>query len=858
MKHKRLLIFRITEAMLTLNVDRETRFSVMEDLEDRFNIASKKRGVINALISHIFQLFLIIISFSTDNIIGSMVMLRNHIKITFRNIFKNKVFSFINIFGLAVGMAVCILIMLWVQDELSYDRFHANIDNLYRIFERQEYSGQTFYFSDTPGPLAKALKDEFPEVLYSTRILYAGEKTFYYEDKIYTEDGLRYVDPDFLEMFSFKVISGSKSELLRNPFTAVISKDFAEKYFGSDDPIGKVLKIDNKHNITVTGVIENVPRNSHLRFDILVPFINTKELLNTEFTSWGRNWPRTYVLLQKGTDQNAFQSKIKGRIRQENPTSSVTLFVQPVKKIWLYTLTGERAGMTYVYIFSVIAFFVLLIACINFMNLSTARSSLRAREVGLRKVVGAHRKSIIFQFYNESVILAVIALFAAVVLVFIFLPLFNDISGKQMTMNLTGNKYLFISILFTGIFTGILSGSYPALFLSSFHPVKTLRGTIISGSKNSMFRKILVIVQFSLSILLISCSLIVNKQLNFIHSRELGYNKDNIVYIYMRGDSPTRYKPLKTELLSNPDIINVTCTNRLPIYVGNSSSGWDWEGKDPNLSVLMNVRFVDMDYLKTLGITLAEGDNFRREITSGSDGEIEYILNEEAVRKMGMEDPVGKILSTGDQSGPITGIVKDFHFSTLRREIEPLVMIPYPEGAYVILLRVNNSNLSNAVAHIESSWKKLNPLIPFKHDFLDAAIEELYYSEKRVQKLFNYFTFLAIMIACLGLYGLASFMVDRRVKEIGIRKVLGSSMAKIVYIVSREFLVLVIISSAIAGPVAFYFMNKWVQDFAYRTGFGLFIFIFSGLIALFLAMATVSYQALKAANLNPVESLRRE
>ena len=858
MRQKRLLIFRITEAVLTLNVDRETRFSVMEDLEDRYNIASVKGGIARAMASHFFQLFLIIFSFSTDNILRSMVMLKNYIKVTFRNIFKNKVFSFINIVGLAVGMAVCILIMLWVQDEFSYDRFHKNIDDLYRIYEKQEYSGQTFYFRDTPGPLAKALKEEFPEVLYSTRFLYAGERIFYHEDQIYTEDGLRFTDPDFFDMFSYNVMSGQKSEFLKDPFTAVISKGFAEKYFGSDDPIGKVLKIDYRHNFTVTGVIENVPKNSHLQFDILIPFVNTQELINRTFTSWWNNWPSTYVLLKEGTSTQNFSSKIRNRIRQENPNSSVTLYVQPVKNIWLYTLTGERAGMNYVYIFSVIAFFVLLIACINFMNLSTARSSIRAREVGLRKVVGAHRKSIILQFYNESVILAVTALLFAVLLVYVFLPLFNELSGKQMEMNLTGNRYLFLSVLFTGIFTGIFSGSYPALFLSSFHPVNTLRGTVSTGAKKSMFRKILVVVQFSLSILLISCSLIVNKQLNFIHSRELGYNKDNIVYFYMRGDSQARYKPLKAELLSSPDIKYVTCTNRLPIYVGNSSSGWDWEGKDPNLTILINVRFVDTDYLETLGLTLAAGENFRRETAFNTDGSLDFILNEEAVRKMGMEDPVGKKLSTGDQDGTIIGVVKDFHFSTLRREIEPLVMIPHPERAYVTMARIVGNNMSDAVAHIESSWKKLNPQIPLRYDFLDSAIEELYYSEKRIQKLFNYFTFLAIMIACLGLYGLASFMVDRRVKEIGIRKVLGSSMAKIVFIVSREFFILVIVSSVIAGPAAFYFMNKWIQDFAYRTGIEFWIFIFSGLIALFLAMVTVCYQALKAANLNPVESLRRE
>jgi len=785
-------------------------------------------------------------------------VLKNYLKIALRNIKRHKGYSFINIVGLAIGMACCILILLWVQDELSYDRFHENADDIYRVIQDINFTDHSTTWTITQGPLGPSLKENFPEIINATRITGRGLRLTY-KKKNFDED-VGMADCSIFEMFTFPLVKGDPSTALSDPFSMVMTEEMAKKYFGDEDPIGKTIKADNQWDFQVTGVLKKVPRNSHLQFDFLIPFIFGREL-NYTVDRWGNSQFRTYVQLPKGVPAHEVIQKISGYL-YEKPTieKDARINLQPLTRIHLhsnYEFDSAHGDITYVTIFSIIAFFILLIACINFMNLATARSGNRAREVGIRKVVGAYKTDIIKQFYGESILLAFIAQIFALIMVWFLLPVFNNLSAKELSMNITGNPLVLLGLLGIALITGIISGSYPALFLSSFHPVRVLKGSSFSGSKGSLFRKILVVFQFSLTILLIICTTGVYNQLNYMQNRKLGYDKEHMIYMGMRRETQANFESVKNELLQNPNIVRVTASSNVPTYGYTfSNSLWRWEGQNPDEETLMRAVFINLDYFKTFGMEVIEGRSYSKEFSTDVTESI--IVNEEAVKAMGMESPIGKRLSLGERNFKIIGVVKNYHFRSLRQKIDPLILIYNTKNSYILFAKLKSENIPKTIGYIENIWKKFAPGYPFNYRFLDEALDRLYRSEQRIGTLFKYFSGLAILISCLGLLGLASFMAERRTKEIGIRKVLGASVSNIILLLSKEFTKWVIVANIIAWPVGYFAIKKWLQSYAYATNIVLWSFILSGVLALLIALATVSYQSIKAALANPVDSLRYE
>ncbi len=785
-------------------------------------------------------------------------MLKNYLKIALRNIKRHKGYSFINIFGLAIGMACCILILLWVQDELSFDHFHENADNIYRVIQDINFTDHSTTWTITQGPLGPSLKEDFPEIINATRITDRGFRLTY-DDKSYDEE-VGMADGSIFEMFTFPLVKGDPATALSDPFSIVLTEEMAAKYFRDEDPIGKTIKADNQWDFQVTGVMKNVPHNSHLQFDFLIPFIFGREL-NYTVDHWGNSSFRTYVQLSKGVPAQDVILKISGYLF-EKPTieKDARLNLQPLTRIHLYSnyeYDSAHGDITYVTLFSLIAFFILLIACVNFMNLATARSANRAKEVGMRKVAGAYKIEIIRQFYGESILLAFIALLLAVVLVWLLLPVFNNLAAKELCLDIPGNLSILLGLLCIAVLTGIISGSYPAFFLSAFQPVMVLKGLRLSGSRGSLFRKILVVFQFSLTILLIICTVGVYNQLDYMRNRKLGYDKEHMIYFRMRGDVREKFDSVKNELLQNPNILGVTASSNVPTYgYYFSNSLWRWEGQSPDEEILMRAVLIDFDYFKTFGMEIAEGRSFSKEFPTDVTEAI--MVNEEAVKAMGMESPIGNRLSLQDENFKIIGVVKNYHFRSLRQEIDPLILLYYPQYCRILFARLKGDKIPQIIGYIENVWKKFAPDYPFNYNFLDEALDRLYRSEQRIGTLFRYFAILAVLISCLGLLGLASFMAEQRTKEIGIRKVLGATMSNIVLLLSREFTKGVIIANIIAWPIAYFALHKWLQSYAYKTNIALWSFISSGMLALLIALLTVSYQSVKAALANPADALRYE
>lgn len=790
-------------------------------------------------------------------------MLVNNLKFAFRNLKRHKIYSFINIFGLAVGMACAILILLWIQDELSYDKFHEKANDIYRVVEKWRYSsGEMDYNRVTPGPLAPVLKADYPEIIHSTRFYGGFEKwQLTSDEKSYLCPGGA-VDPDFFSIFTFPFVRGNPQTAFSKPHSIVLTEDLAEKIFGDNEPLGETIQLEYR-TFEVTAIIENIPRNSHLQFDFLIPC----EIFSSLKEDWTSNNCYTYVLLQKKYSHKELSEKIAGVIQKHSPTSIETLYLQPLNQIHLYALEGGGL-ITYLYIFSAMAFFILLIACINFMNLSTARSAKRFKEVGIKKVLGSSRLQLIKQFLSESILLSFVAFACAVILVEILLPVVNSTLGIQLKMHYSGG--LFLSLIGIAIITGIISGSYPAFFLSSFNPVAVLKGHLSmipfrqrgnkkdsrGFSRRSAFRKTLVVTQFSLSIIFIVCVSVVYSQLNFIKKRDLGFNKENIVHLRMRGEFKQKYEEIKNELLKNSNILNVTATDRTPVMWSNSTDDVNWEGKKADEKIGMGVRMVDYDYLKTFQMEMAQGRFFSREFPT--DATESFIVNEAAVKVMGMKSPIGKRFSLWNRHGKIIGVIKDFHTESLREEIEPFVLLIWPDWYGRMSIKLKSDNVSSVLGFLENKIKEFVPDYPFEYQFLDDEIDSLYKTEQLTGKIIMYITLLAIFVSCLGLFGLASFTSEQRTKEIGIRKVLGASVSGIVILLSRKFTKWVVIASLIAWPIAYFAMNRWLQNFVYRTSIGWWTFLLAGGLALVITFITVSYQSIKAALGNPVDSLRYE
>jgi putative ABC transport system permease protein len=780
----------------------------------------------------------------------------NYVKVTLRKIRRQKGISFINITGLAVGMACCFLVFLWVQDELSFDRFHSNTKEIYRVLLNPE--GTDIYGSYNSGPMGPALKADYPEIINFTRSFGEANGPLKYKNQVFVGK-VRGVDNSFFEMFTFPLIKGDSKNCLSEPRSIVLTEKMAAKLFREEDPLEKTVEFEwwgTWYDLKVTGVIQDVPSNTHIRFDYLLPF---------EFVTWSgmsiEDWDvsayKTYVLLPKNADSSAVQEKIAGIVTRHFPEFHCTLHLEPLTRIHLYHFTGG-GPITYVYIFSIIGILILCIACINFMNLSTARSMERAREVGLRKVVGSTRAQLVKQFLGESVLLSLISFILALILVQALLPSVNSIVGKQLSLPYRGSA-LFIFLGIT-IFTGILSGSYPAVFLSSFRPAAVLKGAVRSGSQNIRLRKLLVIGQFVISIALITGTIIIYQQLVYVRNTDMGINKSHVINMELRGGLRNQYGTIKSELLRNPDILAVSATNG-SFFRRFGTDKIGWEGKPEDRRIFMSIHSVDFDYQKIFDIEMVQGRYFSRDHPSDlTDG---IIVNETAAKIMEMESPVGQRISCWipydpQRSGTIVGVVKDFHFRSLREKIDPLILVIAPGWFTDAYIRMKPENIPETLGFIEKTIKEFSPDFPLEYSFLDEDIDNLYKTEQRIGNLVRHGTFLAIVIACLGLFGLASFTAEKRTKEIGIRKVLGASVSGIVLLLTKEFTKWVILANLLAWPIAYFVMSRWLQNFAYHVNIGIGTFLLSAALAMVIALITVSFQAVKTAASNPVDSLRYE
>lgn len=785
-------------------------------------------------------------------------MIQNYLKIAYRNLMRHKVFSLINISGLALGMTCSILILLWVKDELSVDRFHADLDNLYRVMETQKYPGSDNFTTEaTPALLAEALEAEMPEVKHAVRsTTWPWQQLFAYGDKSLKVNG-RYTDPEFFEVFTFPLLHGDAKSVLAQPRSVVISETVARQFFNSpEEAMGKLFRINESQSYKVTGVMQDVPKNSTMQFDYVMPvedWINSPG--NEWLQEWGNNALRTFLQLQPGTDIAAFNEKVKPFIQNYHEESTTEVFVQPVADMYLYNdfREGKDGFIERVRLFSVVAVFILVIACINFMNLATARSSKRAKEVGVRKAIGASKGSLVRQFMVESVLMAFLALFVAVNLAGILLPDFNDLTGKYISLDFT-DPTLVLLLLGVALLTGVLSGSYPAFFLSSFDPAKVLKGTVKVGSRVAGVREGLVVFQFILSALLIISTLVAYLQLNYIRTKNIGLDRENLVYVPLEGALRDRYDVVKRELQNTPGVLNVTASDQPPISVGNSTGGIEWKGKDPNTNVLFSVMSVDYDFIETMDVKLLEGRTFSREF--GTDT-ASFIINKEAARLMQMQDPVGQWLKWSIE-GRVIGVIDNFHTTSMHIPAQPLILRLHPDFDNLLFVRLEAGQTKQALAAIEQIVKRHNPAYPFEYHFLDEDFEKMYKAEAIMGQLTKYFAGIAIFISCLGLFGLALFTAEQRTKEIGVRKVLGASVASIVYLLSKDFLKLVLIANLIALPLGWYFMTNWLNDYADRMELSWWIFAVAFIATVIIAIVTLSFHAIKTAVANPVNSLRTE
>ncbi|NHA03093.1 FtsX-like permease family protein [Mucilaginibacter sp. HC2] len=808
-------------------------------------------------------------------------MIKNYIKTAFRDLQKNKGFTAINILGLALGLATCLLIILYVVDELSYDRYNTKANRIYRVNEDLKLGDNSVKYAVCMPPLAKTLKTEYPYVENTVRLKNAGSWHVKKGNSNILENRLVYADPSLFDVFTLPMIEGSPSSALTEPNSVVITESTAKKYFNSVNAIGKTLVFNDNTPFKVTGVIHDVPKQSHFNFDF---FLSMSTWPDSRSNEWLRSDYNTYVLLKNSTDAGKLAAsfpellrKFSGAQMQADMNMSIDAFEKsgsffrmnliPLTDIHLKSsLSGELGpnGTTqYIYIFSAIAIFILLIACVNFMNLSTARSSNRAREVGVRKVLGSDRKHLIAQFLTESVLVTFVATLLAFTAALFLLPLFNQLSGKELAINSQSLVWIIPSLLFISLFVGAIAGAYPAFYLSAFQPVDVLKGKLAAGFKGGRLRSFLVVFQFSISIFLIIGTLVIYNQLNYIQTKNLGYNRNQVLIVQNVFELNKQAKIFKQEVKEIPGVMNATMTGFLPTSNWKSTAIYYKDATlDQKKSLFPQSWEIDEDYVKTLDMKMVAGRSFSKDMPTDSTG---IILNESAAKFLGFND-VNKILyrSQGGKNTldnvkqyHVVGIVKDFNFSSLRESIGPVVMT-LGENTGALSVKVDTKNLSALLSQIKDRWKELSPNVQINYSFMDQEFDASYRTEQRTGQIFIVFTSLAIVIACLGLFGLAAYAAEQRTKEIGIRKVLGASVSAIAGMLSKDFIKLVFISILIASPLAWYLMNKWLQDFAYRINIQWWVLVLAGMAALFIAVITVSFQSIKAAVANPVDSLKNE
>ncbi|QMU26724.1 ABC transporter permease [Adhaeribacter radiodurans] len=808
-------------------------------------------------------------------------MFRNYFKIALRNLWRNKAFSAINIFGLAIGIATCLVIMLFVVDELSYDRFNQKADRIVRLVFKVSLNGETLETPTASAPTGQTLVRDYPEVEEATRVRVNSAPFITYQDKTFKEDKFAYVDANFFQVFTLPFIQGDAKTALREPNTIVITKAMAQKYFGTyHNAVGKMLQLKNeKTTYKVTGVIDKVPTNSHFHFNFFASMAGLEEARQT---TWMSNNFNTYLVLRPGYDYKQLQAKLPQVIEKymgpevqkamgmtlkqfREKGDDVGLYLQPLTDIHLRSNLNndlEPGGdMRYVYIFGAIALFMLLIASINFMNLSTAGASKRAREVGIRKVLGSVKKELVQQFLLESILLTIIALVLGIVLVYLALPLFNDLAGKELALQFIANLWLIPALLLFGLIVGVLAGSYPAFFLSSFQPVKVLKGTLTAGKESLSLRSGLVVFQFFISVALMIGTTVVYQQLNYIQNKKIGFDKDQTFVLHDTYVLGKQEEVFRQQLLQDPRVVNASVSGFVPVGPTSSENSVVLPENNAAQSVSTRQYFVDHNYIPTLGMQIVAGRNFSKDFASDSTA---MVINEAAAKAFGWGNNIlGRKVSrfinnAGDKAEyRVIGVVKDFHFESLHQRITPLLMI-LGNNSGSIIVKAKTKDIAGLLTSMKQQWGSFTANAPFAYTFMDERFAETYQAEQKVGRILSIFSGLTIFVACLGLFGLATFTAEQRTKEIGIRKVLGASLPNIVSLLSKDFLKLVLIANLLAWPLAWWAMHQWLQDFEYRTTIGWWVFGLAGVGALLIALLTISYQAIKAAIANPVKSLRSE
>jgi putative ABC transport system permease protein len=810
-------------------------------------------------------------------------MFKNFLKVALRNLWKNKAFSAMNIAGLSVGLAVCVLIVLYVKDELSYDRYNDQSENIYRLDADLSFNGTGFVSAVTPAPLAPTLMKDYPQIVQYTRLRNYGDILIRKGNQNIPNHNAIFADSTFFRIFSIPMIAGNRLTALNEPNSIVIDETTAKKYFNSVDVIGKTLYVDNSVNCKITGVIKDFPPQSHFHFSYIRPMHDT---YHDDQSDWLSNNYGSYVLVRPGVSKASLQHAVDGVINNylfrqldqflhvnandlKNTGNHFIYPVMPLRDIHLHSNKSyeyeANGNITYVFIFSIIAIFILLIACVNFMNLSTARSANRAKEVGIRKVAGAPRSNLITQFLIESILTSFFSLVLAIAIAALLLPLFNQLAGKQMSVWTLVSTWLLPVLIALIVVVGCIAGSYPAFYLSSFQPVQVLKGGIAKGFKSSRLRSGLVVFQFFISISLIIGTIVIYNQLNYIRSREIGYNRDQVLVINNAGALDKKIKAFRQDLLKISGVQAASIAGSLPTESGYNSNGWFKDaGLDAKQVNIMTDFYVDQNYIPTLGMQMTAGRNFSTDFLTDSSA---IIINETAARFLGFKNPLNENLyrpsgyaSNGGflpKAFHIIGVVKDFNFNSMHDKVGPLI-IELSENYGRIALRINTKNIPALISEAESKWNSMGAGQPFSYSFLDADFNKVYDADLRTGKLFTTFAIFAIFIACLGLFGLVTYAAEQRIKEIGVRKVLGASVGEIVAMISKDFIKLVVIASVIAFPVAWWMMNKWLQSFAYRISISWWVFALAAFLTIAIALITVSSQAIKAALANPVKSLRTE
>lgn len=887
MKQEHVKIPRLTGWLLNRLLPADDSINLNGDFAELYHHMVLSEGRFYAHMWLWLQILKSLPGFMSGTIYWRLNMLKNYLKIFFRNIVRYKGYSFINLTGLAIGIACCVLIVLFVRDELSYDRFHENADRIFRVERKGVFKGQSHHTGVTAQPTGPALKNDFAQIRHFVRLFtYRAAMKNWNNHRF--EETVFFVDHSLFDVFTFPLLKGKAAEALKEPNSVVLSEKMCKKYFNSADVLGQTLTIywgGRAIDLNVTGVMKKIPHNSHFKSDFFVSHATLNALLGEEqMQSWLNNNTYTYVLLADKSDAKilhkqfpAFMEKHYGKLARKFFSKDIDLstLVQfvlcPITDIHLYSKSDweiePQGSIKSVLVFSAIAFFILLIACINFMNLSTARSANRAREVGLRKTVGANRGLLIKQFLGESIFLTLLAGVLAILLVELMLPAYNSFTGKELTNVIVSQPLLLLA--FTGLLlmVGFISGCYPAFFLSSFQPVKVLKGVTTSNTdrRSQFLRKFLVVFQFAISIFLIIGTLIVMNQMNYVKNRNLGFDKEQVLVLRTQDESLAgKYDAFKTELLKNPNISQVAASTNIPGARLFNDQGIIREGMSNDDFVQMFNFSIDEDFIPLLGIELAAGRNYSKDFPS--DREEGIVINETAVKKFGWSSPdeaVGKRLlqpTSFDKyrKRTILGVVKDFHFKSLHQEIEPLMFFLNPKSISFITVKLKTGDMSSTMAHIREKWNHFSPAYTFEYFFFDRHFDKLYRSEERMHTLFRFFTVLAIFISCLGLFGLASFTIQQRTKEVGIRKVLGASVGNVILHLSKEFVFWVALANIIAWPAAYYFMSKWLQNFAFRTSLSVGVFILAGMIGLMISLLTVSYQSIKAALANPIKALKYE